>query len=83
VDPNFRADVKASGTIADSAFWRRARCWPEVATTDRSANESVTIGDLPARTDGTRPVKGGLTVASAGARTATYQHNQTDLEFVR
>ena len=39
--------------------------------------------DLPARSDRTRATKGGATIAAAGQQTAAYQHNQTDLEFIR
>ena len=56
----------------------------QIATTDpteRSANKGVTVGDLPARTDGTRSARGGA--ARDHAHTAVYQHNQTDLEFLR
>jgi hypothetical protein len=41
------------------------------------------LGDLPAMTGGTRSTRGGSTIASVRPRTAAYQHNQTDLEFVR
>lgn len=39
--------------------------------------------DLQARSDRTRATRGGATITAAGRQTAAYQHNQTDLEFVR
>ena len=45
--------------------------------------KNTNVGDLPARSNRTRATKGGATVAAAGRQTAAYQHNQTDLEFVR
>ena len=48
--------------------------------TKRSSKKGVTVGDLPAKSDRTRSATGGFTAATGYA---TYQHNQTDLEFVR
>ena len=45
--------------------------------------KKTNVGDLPARSDRARATKGGATIAAAGRQTAAYQHNQTDLEFVR
>lgn len=59
---------------------------PQIGTTEltkRTAKKDVTVGDLPAKTDRTRSAKGGFTTANDHARIAIYQHNQTDLEFVR
>jgi hypothetical protein len=50
--------------------------------TNRRTKKNTNVGDLPA-SDRARATKGGATVAAAGQQTAAYQHNQTDLEFIR
>jgi hypothetical protein len=59
----------------------------QIATTaprNRGTKQKNTnVGDLPARRDRAWATKGGATIAAAGRQTAAYQHNQTDLEFVR
>jgi hypothetical protein len=50
---------------------------------NRSAKKKTNVDDLPARADRTGAASGGVTIAPDGGPTAVYQHNQTDLEFVR
>jgi hypothetical protein len=48
--------------------------------TNRGTTKNTNVGDLPATSNRARAAKGG---ATAGRQTAAYQHNQTDLEFIR
>jgi hypothetical protein len=41
------------------------------------------VVDLFAQADGTATAKGGAAIAREAAQPAVYQHNQTDLEFLR
>jgi len=49
----------------------------------RGALKKAEVGDLLARADGPDATKGGAVTAREAARPAVYQHNQTDLEFLR
>ena len=63
---------------------RKRRQNGTTAPPNRSAKKkNANVGDLPDRTDRTGATRGGATVAADGRQTAVYQHNQTDLEFVR
>ena len=54
-----------------------------MTNTKTNTRKNTNVGDLPARSGRARATKGGATIAAAGPQTAAYQHNQTDLEFVR
>ena len=51
--------------------------------TKRGAPKKAEVGDLPARAEGPDAPKGGAVTAREAAQPAVYQHNQTDLEFLR
>ena len=51
--------------------------------TRRGALKRAAVGDLLTRADGTGAAKGGAATAREAAQPAVYQHNQTDLEFLR
>ena len=54
-----------------------------MTNTKTNTRKNTNVGDLPARSDRARATKGGATIAAAGRQTAAYQHDQTDLGFVR
>jgi hypothetical protein len=51
--------------------------------TRRGALKKAKVVDLFAQADGTATAKGGAAIAREAAQPAVYQHNQTDLEFLR
>jgi len=51
--------------------------------TRRGTLKKAKVGDLLTRADGTGAAKGGAVTARDAAQPAVYQHNQTDLEFLR
>jgi hypothetical protein len=51
--------------------------------TRRGALKKAEVGDLLARADGPDAAKGGAVTAREAAQPAAYQHNQTNLEFLR
>jgi len=51
--------------------------------TRRGALKKAEVGDLPARAEGPDAPKGGAVTAREAAEPAVYQHNQSDLEFLR
>jgi hypothetical protein len=51
--------------------------------TRRGALKKAKVVDLLVQADGTGAAKGGAVTPREAAQPAVYQHNQTDLEFLR